>query len=175
MRTLCSFAVLAAVFAAGIPRAVGGVDNAPASSPEFQRLKALVGTWKATADLGQGPAEVTLQYRLVAGGSALEERLFADTPKEMVTMYHDQKGRLTLTHYCMMGNQPRMRLISADDRTLRFDFDKACGINPRTERHMHALNVPFLDADAFQQDWTCYENGKPADKTVTLAFKRVKP
>src|SRR5688572_30587807 len=98
-------------------------------SPEFERLKTLVGTWTGRADIGQGPIDMTVHYRLLAAGSVLEERVFAGTPNEMVTMYYDQNGRLALTHYCMMGNRPGMLLKSSDEKTLKFDFDKTCGIN----------------------------------------------
>src|SRR5688572_6814386 len=99
------------------------------ASPEFERMKTLVGTWKGTVDMGQGPVEMTSQYRLVAGGSVLEEKVFAGTPNEMTTMYYDKDGKLALTHYCIMGNRPGMVLGSSDDKTLKFDFDKTCGIN----------------------------------------------
>src|SRR6266850_6525111 len=89
-------------------------------SPEFERMKALVGTWKGKADMGQGPMEMTVEYRIISGGSAIEERIFAGTPKEMVTMYHDKGGKLALTHYCMLRNQPAMRLKSSDKKTLKF-------------------------------------------------------
>src|SRR6185436_7278348 len=59
-------------------------------SPDFERMKSLVGTWSGKTDMGQGPIDMTLQYRLLAGGSVLEERCFAGTPNEMVTMYYDQ-------------------------------------------------------------------------------------
>src|SRR5262245_1123124 len=95
------------------------------SSPEFERMKTLVGTWTGKTDMGQGPIDVTLQYRLLAGGSVLEERVFAGTPHEMVTMYYDKDGKLALTHYCMMGNRPGMVLKSSDATTLKFDFDKS--------------------------------------------------
>jgi len=133
------------------PGARAGEATAGAGSLEFQRLKTLVGPWKATTDLGRGPTQITLEYRLVAGGSALEERLFAGTPNEMVTMYHDHKGRLMLTHNSMLGNHPRMVMKSADERSIQFGFDKGCGINPKTERHMHSLTVTFIDGDTFRQ------------------------
>src|SRR2546425_548123 len=75
-------------------------------SPEFERLKTLVGTWQGKTDIGQGPIDIAVQYGLLAGGSVLEERVFAGTPNEMVTMYYDQGGKLALTHYCIMGNRP---------------------------------------------------------------------
>lgn len=57
---------------------------APASS-EFGRMKSLVGTWKGMADMGQGPVEMVQQFRLIAGGSVLEEKVFVGTPNEMAT------------------------------------------------------------------------------------------
>jgi len=94
----------------------GQADKPSKGSPEFERMKTLAGTWKGKADMGEGPMEFTVEYRLVAGGSAIEERIFAGSPKEMVTMYHDKKGKLSLTHYCMLGNRPGMLLKSSDDK-----------------------------------------------------------
>src|SRR5258708_228538 len=103
-------------------------------STEFERMKTLVGTWKGKTDMGEGPMDFTVEYRLVSGGSAIEERIFAGAPKEMVTMYHDKGGKLALTHYCMLRNQPGMRLKSSDKKTLKFDFDARCGIEVEFER-----------------------------------------
>ena len=131
-------------------------------SAEFERVKALAGTWKGTHDMGQGPMELTVEYRLLAGGSALEERIFAGTPMEMVTMYHDKRGKLALTHYCMLHNQPGMVLKSADAKTLKFDFDPSCGVD-KSSTHMHSLAIAFQDADHISEDWRLYENGKAKD------------
>jgi hypothetical protein len=143
------------------------------ASPEFERMKTLVGTWKGKADMGQGPIEMTMQYRLLAAGSVLEERVFAGTPNEMVTMYFDQGGKLALTHYCMMGNRPAMLLKSSDPRTLKFDFDKTCGINPAKESHMHALTITFDDADTITTNCKAMIDGKETDEHPTT-LTRVK-
>src|SRR5688572_10339145 len=67
------------------------------SSAEFERMKTLVGTWKGKTDMGQGPVDLTVQYRVIAAGSVLEERVMPDSPNEMVTMYFDNKdGKLAL-------------------------------------------------------------------------------
>src|SRR5262249_3145231 len=108
-------------------------------SPEFARMKTLVGTWSGKTDMGQGPVDIKLEYRLLAGGSVLEERCFSGTPNEMVTMYYDQNGKLAMTHYCMFGNRPGMLLKSSDAKTIKLDFDATCGIDPKKESHMHAL------------------------------------
>jgi hypothetical protein len=155
-------------------------DPVPASegqtkqgSPEFERMKTLVGSWTGKTDMGQGPIDITLQYRLLAGGSVLEERCFAGTPNEMVTMYYDQDGKLAMTHYCVFGNRPQMFLKSADVKTIKFDFDATCGINPAKESHMHALSITFDDADTITTSCKAIMDGKEMpEKPTTL--KRVK-
>lgn len=142
-------------------------------SPEFERMKSLVGTWSGKTDMGQGPMDMTVQYRLLAGGSVLEERVFAGTPNEMVTMYYNQNGRLAMTHYCMFGNRPGMLLKSSDAKTIKFDFDATCGINVAKESHMHALTLTFDDADTITTSCKAIMDGKEmAEHPTTL--KRVK-
>src|SRR6185295_9362688 len=53
-----------------------------AGSPEFERMKTLVGTWQGKTDMGQGPIDMTVQYRLLAAGSVLEERVFSDSQRD---------------------------------------------------------------------------------------------
>lgn len=147
--------------------------KAAKTSPEFERMKTLVGTWQGTADMGQGPVEMTVQYRLLAGGTVLEERSFPGTPNEMVTMFYDQDGKLALTHYCIMGNRPAMVLNSSDAKTIKFDFDKNCGINTAKEPHMHALKLVFEDANTLTASCRAFIDGKELpEKPTTL--KRVK-
>lgn len=142
-------------------------------SPEFERMKTLVGTWTGKTDVGEGPVEITLQYRLLAGGSVLEERCFAGTPKEMVSMYYDQNGKLAMTHYCVFGNRPGMLLKSSDPKTIKLDFDATCGIDPQKESHMHGISISFDDADTITTTCKAMMDGKEvADHATTL--KRVK-
>lgn len=143
------------------------------ASPEFERMKTLIGTWKGEVDMGQGPIDMVAQYRLLAGGSVLEERVFAGTPNEMLTMFYDKDGTLALTHYCMFGNRPSMLFKSSDAKTIKFDFDKSCGINPKKESHMHALSITFDDADTITTSCKAIMDGKEMpEKPTTL--KRVK-
>lgn len=146
--------------------------KAPPASAEFERLKSLVGTWKGNVDMGQGPVEMTAQYRLLAGGTVLEERVFAGTPNEMITMFFDRGGKLALTHYCMLGNRPGMILSSADDKTMKFAFDEKCGIDVAKESHMHALTVRFDSADAITMSCSAFMDGKEMPEHPTT-LKRV--
>ena len=167
--SICTMLLLgASVWAAGAETA-----KSQKNSPEFERMKGLVGTWQGKTDMGQGPVDLTVHFRLLAGGSVLEERVFAGTPNEMITMYYDQGGKLALTHYCMLGNRPGMLLTSSDAKSLNFDFDATCGINPTAESHMHALTIRFDNADTITTSCKAFMDGKETpDHPTTL--KRVK-
>jgi len=173
MKTKITSLLTALALAASLGANAGETENAKASSPEFERMKTLVGSWTGKCDMGQGPMDMAIQYRLLAGGSVLEERVFAGTPNEMVTMYYDQAGKLAMTHYCVFGNRPSMKIKSADTKTIKFDFDATCGINPAKESHMHALSITFDDADTITTSCKAIIDGKEqAEKPTTL--KRVK-
>lgn len=142
------------------------------ASPEFERMKTLVGTWIGKADMGHGPIDMTVKYRLLAGGTVLEERVFEGTPHEMITMYYDQDGKVALTHYCVMGNRPGMLLKSSDEKSIKFDFDKTCGIDAAKESHMHALTIAFDDSDTITTSCKAFMDGKEvADHPTTLKRK----
>lgn len=151
-------------------------SEAPTPKPasiEFDRLKTLVGTWKGETDMGQGPMEIVVRYRLLAGGSVLEERVFEGTPNEMVTMFYQKDGTLAMTHYCMLGNRPAMLLKSSDATSLTFDFDKSCGINAAKESHMHAMKIKFEDSDTISTSCKAIMDGKEMPEHPTT-LKRVK-
>jgi hypothetical protein len=161
------------ILTASLAANAGETEKAKAGSPEFERMKSLAGSWTGKCDMGQGPMDMTIQYRLLAGGSVLEERVFAGTPNEMVTMYYDKDGKLAMTHYCVFGNRPSMKVKSADAKTIKFDFDSTCGINPNKESHMHALSITFDDADTITTSCKAIIDGKEQpEKPTTL--KRVK-
>ena len=142
-------------------------------SKEYERMKQLVGVWEGTSNMGREGERVRVEYRLTAGGSAIVETLFLGTPEEMISVYHDRKGRLSMTHYCMLQNQPSMKLQKAGGDTLAFVFAKGRGIDPKKDAHMHALTISFVDKDHIVQNWTLFEDGK--EKGVTrLNLSRVR-
>src|ERR1044071_829112 len=151
----------------------GESEPSKQGSPEFERLKTLVGTWQGKTDMGQGPIDMTVQYRLLAGGSVLEERVFWGTPNERITLYYNKGGKLVLTHYGVMGSRPGMLLKSSDANTLKFDFDKTCGIDPAKESHMHALTIRFDDAETITTSCKAIIDGREIPEHPTT-LKRVK-
>src|SRR5579864_2931861 len=86
------------------------------SSAEFQAMKQLAGAWNGMVThpgKDQKPETVSVEFKVTSAGSAVEETLMRGTPHEMVDMYTDENGRLAMTHYCAMGNQPHLRLKQA--------------------------------------------------------------
>ena len=170
LKSFCATLLLAAAVSVN----AGEPPKLKPGSPEFERMKTMVGNWQGKADMGQGPIDMVAQYRLLAGGSVLEERVFAGTPNEMVTMFYDRDGKLGLTHYCVLGNRPGMQLQSSDSKTLKFDFDKTCGINPKKESHMHALTITFDDGDTVTMNCKALMDGKEMPENP-ITLKRVQP
>src|SRR5262245_28131460 len=180
MKTKVSIACTVLMLAAAMGLNAGPAKKDLAKQPpvktdskEFAQMKKMVGTWKGKTDMGDGPIDMTSEFRLIAGGTVLEEKVFSGTPHEMITMYYDQDGKLAMTHYCVMGNRPAMKLKSSDAKSIVLDFDKACGIDPAKESHMHGLTITFDDADTITTSCKAFMDGKEVpDHATTL--KRVK-
>ncbi len=137
-------------------------------SAEFQKMKGLAGTWEG-ADPMSPDGKLKVIYEVTSNGSAVVERMGPGTPSEMVSVYHDEKGKLAMTHYCAIGNQPKLALQSASADKIKLAFAKNNGINPKKENHMHSLGITFLGPDQVKEEWTGYMNGeqKPAIFTLT--------
>ncbi len=141
-------------------------------SKEFERIKGLAGTWEGTSSMKEKSEKVSVTYLVTSGGSAVIETLFPGTPHEMVSVYDDEDGKLSMTHYCMLKNHPNMKLKSADESTINLDFAGDSAFDPAKEPHMHSLSIIFKDKNKMVQSWTMYENGK-AKETATFSFSRV--
>jgi hypothetical protein len=137
----------------------------------YARLGTLVGEWEA--DTGMGKAHVS--YELIAGGSALVERESMEHMPPMETVYHSDGNRLQLTHYCALGNQPRMeaRAYDAKAGNLEFGFLSATNLSGPAAAHMHNATFRFVDDKHFTAAWELYENG--ARKSIeTAQYTRVR-
>lgn len=173
MKTTLQSLCAALLLASAVCLSAGEPVAARPASPEFERMKTLVGTWEGKTDMGQGPVDIAVQYRLIAAGSVLEERCMAGTPNEMVTMYYDQGGKLAMTHYCMLGNRPAMALKASDAKSLTFDLDASCcTIDAKKESHMHGITLRFDDANTITSSCQAVIDGKAMPEHATT-LKRV--
>lgn len=155
-------------FATAAPPAGGGNKPAAgkthdaASSAALDRFKALAGEWVAAED-GEmyKKGDLVARYAVTASGSAVVETVFPGSPHEMVTVYHADGSDLVLTHYCMEGNQPRMRARNVTGSRIDFAFDGGTNIDPKKDRHMNSASLELVGADEIKSVWTEIEAGKP--------------
>lgn len=137
-------------------------------APEIlKHFLALEGEWQGTHKNHEGIDEsIKLVYRTVSGGTAIEERIFAGTPQEMVTMYHGNgKEEIVMTHYCALGNQPRLKLSQTDGKQFEFNFLDGVGIDRETTGHMGGMKITLIDDNTILQEWAYYEDGE--EKSVS--------
>ena len=148
-------------------------------SAEFEQLKSLVGLWEGVMPAKEGKGDVAeessetmkmrVEYRLTAGGSVIQETFNAGTPMEMITMYHDTRRGLRLTHYCMLGNQPRMVYTGArDDGALQFTLSKDSELDQDKDAFMHSLVLTIVDDKNIVQGWTMYQDGEAQSQDIHL-------
>jgi hypothetical protein len=143
-------------------------------SKDFETMKALVGTWEGSADMGKGMEAFKMTYELTSAGNAILERESVGSSHEMVTIYHDIGGKLAMTHYCSLGNQPHMELKNSSDNAMEFVLsEKNHGLSSAAETHMHALRIAFDGKDSITQKWTLYDKGEKKSEVV-LKLTRAK-
>ncbi|HUB01396.1 MAG TPA: hypothetical protein VL983_01875 [Terriglobales bacterium] len=130
---------------------------------QFDQLKALEGKWVGKNSQGQ-PVEVT--YRMTAGGSALMSEIQGHG-ENMVTMFHLDGERLLMTHYCGAGNQPRMKAIAADAKSISFEFFDGTNIGPGAG-HMQQLTITQPDADHHTEAWVFLDHGQNIKELFSL-------
>src|SRR5260370_1415044 len=70
----------------------------------FDKLKTLAGSWEGTYE-GK-PVQASL--RVTSMGNAIVHEMRGDGPENPITMLYLDGDRLLLTHYCDVGNRPRM-------------------------------------------------------------------
>ncbi len=138
-------------------------------SAAFERMKSLVGRWSADSPM---MGKMNTEFRVIAGGSVIEERFAEGTPMEMLSAYHDVNGKLTMTHYCMLRNQPRMKLTKSTAESLTFDLAPTPGLNAAKDKHMHGATYTFIDADHFKLEGVSWENGKSTPCGPPVIFTR---
>lgn len=141
-------------------------------SKEFEKVKALEGRWEGTMLEGEKSDPVTVTYRTTSGGSAVVETISPGTPHEMVSVYHDEKGGLTMTHYCMLGNQPKLSVRGSRPNGFALTFAQGNTIDPATEDHMHSLEFVFIDERTMVQKWGSMQGGKERDAKTIFKLSR---
>lgn len=163
-RSILAMIVIALVVSAPLMvlAGYGSSDKSPSNaSVAFDKLKSLAGTWDTTAPEG-GPATIT--YAVVSNGTAVMETISHKVEPDMITMYTLDGDHIMMTHYCGIGNQPRMRasVPAGDIKELKFSFIDGTNMK-KTDMHMHALDMKFVDDSHVVETWSLFDKGKLKD------------
>jgi hypothetical protein len=133
----------------------------PPSAPAFEALKKLAGDWVAD-DKSSGDHPVMTSYKLISSGSVLQETLFPGTGHEMVSMYHMDGPDLVCTHYCALGNQPRLKYqIGNDPKVLVFKSVSVGNSKSMNDMHMGFAEITLVDDNHYKAHWKALVDQKP--------------
>jgi hypothetical protein len=149
--------------------AFAGEDHVhPASTPTnltFEAIKKLAGEWTGKAG--------DVKYELVSGGTAVMESISMGKAGSMITMYTPEGEGVLMTHYCAMGNQPRMKAGPADPKTgaIVFKFLDAANVRSKDESVMNGLTLKPA-GDKLTADWTSKTGEKVEHSVFELTRKK---
>jgi hypothetical protein len=162
------------------PLAAYGDDKSNAKLPPpptnagLEKMKKLAGTWLAADKDGKPTDQVVSIIKVSAGGSIVHETLFPGQPQEMVSVYTVDGPDLIMTHFCVLGNQPRMK---ADPKSpanqIIFQFAGGGNLNPKKDKHMHGATLTIVDDDRIEVNGIGWENGAPS-KEMCCGMKLVR-
>ena len=133
----------------------------------FTAIKTLPGSWEATTS--EGPVEVT--FKTVSGGSAVMSEILGHA--DMISMIHlDGPDKLLLTHYCSIGNQPRMQAsVSPDGKRITFNFLDATNLSTPDAGHMQKMVLTIVDDNHHTEEWVFADHGKEHKELFDLHRK----
>ncbi len=161
-----ALAVLACAPAQSRAAAGQGADPASVAAPRetFDRLKGLVGAWRGLRSDGR---EIGVTYRLTAAGTVLVETWALGPGRESLTLYHMDGAELVATHYCPIGNQPRLQMTAALGDRFEFAFRDATDLEPG-EAHQHSFWIAITGPAAIARGETYVEGSGSGSETISF-------
>jgi hypothetical protein len=165
-----AFLLVAAAAGAGEGNCHGA---AAAKDPRFDFLKRLEGTWVSTSGDDEMSGGV-FEFRVTAGGHAVEEREMVGTPMEMVTLYHMDGKELAATHYCMLGNQPHLTAAEkVVDDTLSFSCTGTPGnAGSHDEEHVHGWSMRLAEDGRLHYTAELVKNGEVTEAPALVLTRQ---
>jgi hypothetical protein len=163
---LKSVVIVEALIAAAFALAAAASAQTDAQKA-FEAIKNMPGTWEGKTADGQS---VRVDFKVTAGGSAVMSEILGH--EDMISMFHlDGPGRLLMTHYCAVGNQPRMQAsVSPDGKTITFTFVDATNLTTPDAGHMQRMILTLVDENHHTEEWIFADHGK--EHSVVFDLRR---
>jgi hypothetical protein len=122
----------------------------------FNAIKNMPGTWEGQTSAGDS---VQVNFKTVSHGSAVVSEIVGK--EDMISVFHLDGSRLLMTHYCAMGNQPRMEArVSPDGKTITFNYVDATNLAAPDAGHMQRMVFTVLDENHHIEEWPFADHGK---------------
>lgn len=137
----------------------------------IDRVKGLEGTWDVA---GPGGMTGEFTFAVTSNGSVVREVMFPGSDHEMTNMYSMDGPTLVMTHYCAIGNQPRMRAAAASGDRIDLKFDNVTNLQSPTTMYMGHMVLTVTDKDHAQETWTSFVNGKEHETHAEFKLTRKK-
>jgi hypothetical protein len=139
-----------------------------AANTSFEQLKSLDGSWEGKGSNGE-PVQVS--YKVTSNGSALMSEIKGK--EDMISMFNLDGDRLLMTHYCAVGNQPRMVASpSPDGKTITFHFLDVTNLATPDAGHMNRLVISMAEANHHTEEWVYNDHGKETKQVFDLWRKK---
>lgn len=179
-RARLQFVVLGAVvllLSATASVAAGGKDKDFDAQAAFDELKKLAGEWEAEwegRDYGPADKPVIVRYEVTADGTVVSEISAAGTPEEMTTQYTVDHGDLVVSHFCALGNQPKMKLNKGGgSKGKKLGFAKASvgNLKPNVP-YMVLISVNQVSETQLETVWQTRTGNDKVGGTHVVTLKR---
>lgn len=79
-----------------------------------------------------------------------------------------------VTHYCAVGNQPRMRATTAAADRIEFAFASVTNMTSANDHTMSSLTLIWVDPDHIRQEWRSTKGGKHDGEPAIFELQRRK-
>ncbi|MEM8757562.1 MAG: hypothetical protein AAGF47_07250 [Planctomycetota bacterium] len=149
--------------------------NETKSAETMAVLARLEGDWRLQGEDGSLGEEIS-RFAVSSGGSVVREVMMVGKPHEMTNLYHMDGNAVVCTHYCAVGNQPRMVATGLEQTelgpSLNFTIDTVSNFTEAHDHYMGGLRLTVVDADTVHQDWTTFNADGGVAGTMQFVLKR---
>lgn len=133
-------------------------------------LSQLEGEWQLVGEDGEmGPGST---FKVTSAGSIVREIMFEGHEHEMTNVYHMDGDQLVCTHYCAVGNQPRMVAAIDGGNSFAFETDYVSNLLEAQDHYMGGLRLVLVDDETLEQHWTTFNMDGDVAGEMTFVMKK---